>query len=94
MVEMVNCELCQDSGLEPIFEHVSFPVYSPAQQQVRLEPFEFERWPRQWEETEIVHQLLESFTICECPAGHQRVAAMNERKTESGKKGWQPRRQA
>lgn len=91
---MVTCDNCQDTGLEPVFEHLSFPAHSPAQKQVRIEAFDFTRNERQWTEDGTVHQLLESFTICECPAGQQRVAAMNERKTESGKKGWQPRKQA
>lgn len=91
MAEMVNCELCQDSGLEPIFEHLSFPAHSPAQKQVSVEPYEFERWPRQWEEGGTVHQLLESFRLCSCPSGQGRETAMRESKGSNGQ-GWQPGR--
>ena len=56
---MVTCDTCQDTGLEPIFEHVSFPAHSSAQQQVRIEAFDFNRNERQWTEDGTVHQLLE-----------------------------------
>ena len=93
MAAMVNCDICQDTGLEPIFEHLSFPAHSPAQKQVRLEPFEFERWPRQWVEGDITHQVLESFMICDCAAGQRRKTAAEERQQSKGSNGhgWQPR---
>lgn len=90
----MNCELCNDTGLQPIFEHVSFPPHSPAQKQVRIEAFDFDRWPRCWTEDGMTHQLLESFTICDCPAGQRRETAMKERQQgkASNGKGWQPGR--
>jgi len=90
---MVNCDICQDTGLEPIFEHLSFPAHSPAQKQVRIEAFDFARWPRQWTEDGTTHQLLESFTICDCAVGQRRKTAMKERQQAKGNNGhgWQPR---
>ena len=91
---MVNCDLCQDTGLEPIFEHISFPAHSPAQKQVSVEPYEFERADRQWEEDGMVHQLLEGFRLCDCPAGQKREITMKERQHSKGSNGhgWQPGR--
>lgn len=91
---MVNCDICQDTGLEPIFEHISFPAHSPAQKQVRVEVFDFDRWPRHWTEDGTVHQLLESFMICGCAAGQRREAAAKERQQSRGSNGhgWQPGR--
>ena len=87
----MNCELCQGTGLEPIFEHLSFPAHSPAQQQVRIEAFDFTRNERQWMEDGTVHQLLESYRLCDCPAGQERETAMKESKGSSGN-GWKPGR--
>ncbi len=89
----MNCELCNGTGLEPVFEHVSFPAYSPAQKQVHIEAFDFTRNERQWTEDGTVHQLLESFMICDCPSGQARETAMKKRqqsKSNNGR-GWQPR---
>ena len=88
---MVTCDNCQDTGLEPIFEHVSFPAHSPAQQQVHIEAFDFNRNERQWVEAGTVHQLLESYRLCDCPAGQERKSAMKESKGSNGH-GWQPGR--
>ena len=81
------CELCGGNGLEPVFEHVSFPPHAPAQQQLSVESFNFERWPRQWEEGGMVHQLLEAFRVCSCPAGQRRTEAMKAREQGRAKKG-------
>ena len=88
------CDNCQDSGLQPIFEHTSYPVHAPAEKHVRVEPFDFDRGERQWEQADVIHQLLEAFTVCACPAGQRRIAAAQERKQAGGNrgKGWQPRR--
>ncbi|MCH7979636.1 MAG: hypothetical protein IH935_11770, partial [Acidobacteria bacterium] len=71
--------------------HISFPPHAPAQQQVSVEPFDFDRWPRQWEEDGMVHQLLEAYQICSCPAGQRRTEAMKAHTQGNGKKrGYQP----
>ena len=89
----MNCELCQDSGLEPIFEHNSFPAHAPAQKHVEVERFDFDQWPRRWEEDGKVHELLEAYRVCSCPAGQQRLTAASERKAGATKgSGWQPKR--
>ncbi|MCZ6492194.1 MAG: hypothetical protein O7A06_16890 [Acidobacteria bacterium] len=75
----VQCDQCGGNGLEPVFEHVSHPAHAPAQQQVSVEPYDFYREPRQWEENGMVHQLLEAYQICSCPAGQRRKEASGGR---------------
>lgn len=89
----MNCDTCADSGLEPIFEHVSFPVHSPAEQHVAVEPYDFYREPRRWEENGMIHELLEAYQVCACEAGQRRIAATKARQQQKGSKaGWQPKR--
>ena len=83
----MQCDLCGGNGLEPVFEHVSHPAHAPAQQQVSVEPYAFNRWPRQWEEDGMVHQLLEAYQICSCPAGQRRKEAARAREQGRAKKG-------
>ncbi len=80
------CEQCGGNGLERVFEHVSYPAHAPAQKQLSVEPFDFERWPRQWEEDRMVHQLLKAFRVCSCPVGQRRKEAMRAREQGNGKK--------
>ena len=72
----VQCDQCGGNGLEPIFEHLSFPVHAPAQKQILIEPYDFAISERCWEEAGVVHQLLEAYQICSCPAGQRHREAM------------------
>ena len=73
------CDQCGGNGLEPVYEHVSHPAHAPAQKQLSVEPYDFYHKPRQWEENGLVHQLLEAYQNCSCPAGQRRKEAMRAR---------------
>ncbi len=80
------CDQCGGNGLEPVFEHISHPAHAPAQQQVQIEPYDFTISERCWEEAGVVHQLLEAYQICSCPAGQRRKEAARAREQDNGKK--------
>jgi len=87
----MNCEQCDDTGLQPIFEHVSFPAHCPGQANVTVEPYDFSRASRYWENDGTVHQLYESYRVCGCAVGQLRVTAQKEKQKASSKKrrgGW------
>ncbi len=88
----MNCERCEDVGLELVFQHVSFPIHAPDQRTVTIEPFDQDA-PRSWEEAEIVHRRYAAYRLCACPAGDARHQARKKReqaKKKRSKPGWTP----
>lgn len=84
-----ECAQCQGNGLEPVFEHVSFPVYAPDQQTVKIEPYE-QAAPRNWEEGEVVHRRYAAYRTCSCPSGQARIEAQRQREKpgKQSRGGW------
>lgn len=83
------CPKCESTGLEPVFEHVTFPAHAPEQRHTVVEPHDPNRWPWRWEEGGTCHRLYRSHRICGCEAGRLRLAAERERSQRETSQGRQ-----
>lgn len=68
----MTCTKCNDLGLEPVLEHVSYPGHAPGEKHTEIENFDLLRKPRAWEEDGTVHRLYRSYRLCDCPAAMAR----------------------
>ena len=89
---VVDCPRCNDSGMESVFLHLSFPAHTPNERRTNFETFEPLRQPRRWEDGDgILHRLYATFRICACPAGDQRTKDVRDRKeTKQRRRGFDP----